>query len=209
MDVKKLFKIIWLPFALALTVSVMMKGNQVTAESLFQIPTGSIATVTGTPVGAIAVVLSNEQGFANLRSGPNTVGYEVVGVLLVGEQVAALGRSPGGNWIVVAYPGAQNGIGWVFSDLVEITGSLPIIEPPATITPRTTPTIDPTLAAQFLIDVAPTRLPTYTPPPPLILPTVISDVPTTVSERVPYGLVIVALGVIGIFGLLISFLRGR
>jgi hypothetical protein len=200
---------------LGLIVSLMMlaiAGRQTVAfgaENLLQIPTGSIATVTGTAVGALATVLPNEQGFANLRAGPNTLGYEIVGVLLVGETVPALGISPGGNWIVVAYPGAQNGIAWIFSDLVEVTGTLPIIEPPPTITPRTTPTIDPTLAAQFLVEVQPTRLPTFTNPPPLVLPTFGSGASTTVSENVPYALVIIGLGIVGLFGLLISILRGR
>ncbi|MFM8321166.1 MAG: hypothetical protein ACKOC5_09655, partial [Chloroflexota bacterium] len=49
-----------------------------------QIPTGSIATVTGTPVNALVVVLDNEQGYVNLRAGPNTVGYEIVGMLTAG-----------------------------------------------------------------------------------------------------------------------------
>ena len=175
----------------------------------FQIPTGSIATVTGTQVGAIVVVLPNEQGFANLRSGPNTLGYEIVGVLVVGQQVAGLGRSPGGNWILVAYPGVQDGSAWVWSDLVEVRGSLPIIEPPPTSTPKTTPTIDPTLAAQFNVDLQPTRLPTFTPPPPLVIPTQISDSLTTISSRIPVALIILGLGAIGFFGLIISFLQSR
>jgi hypothetical protein len=174
-----------------------------------QIPTGSIATVTGTQVGALATVLQNEQGFANLRAGPNTLGYEVVGVLLVGQQVPALGRSPGGSWIMVAYPGAPGGAAWVFSDLVEVKGSLAIVQPPPTVTPQITPTLDPTLVAQFDVDVQPTRLPTYTAPPPMVLPTLGSDGPQTLSGRIPVALLIIGLGVLGIFGLLISFLRNR
>jgi hypothetical protein len=174
-----------------------------------QIPTGSIATVTGTQVGALATVLQNEQGFANLRAGPNTLGYEVVGVLLVGQQVPALGRSPGGSWIMVAYPGAPGGVAWVFSDLVEVKGSLSIVQPPPTVTPQITPTLDPTLVAQFEVDVQPTRLPTYTAPPPMVLPTLGSDVSQTLSGRIPVALLIIGLGVLGIFGLLISFLRNR
>jgi hypothetical protein len=174
-----------------------------------QIPTGSVPTVTGTPVIAIATVLPNEQGFANLRAGPNTLGYEIVGVLLVGQQVPAIGRSPGGNWILVAYPGAPDGVAWVFSDLVEVLGELPIIQPPPTITPRTTPTLDPTLEAQFPVQIEPTRLPTYTAPPPLALPTLTDDISQSLTGRIPFGLIIIGLGVIGLFGILISFLSGR
>ncbi|NTW99822.1 MAG: SH3 domain-containing protein [Geobacteraceae bacterium] len=206
---KKTMVIGILGFGVLLFFVWIMPWITVSAMNVEQIPTGSIATVTGTQVGALATVLQNEQGFANLRAGPNTLGYDVVGVLLVGQQVPALGRSPGGSWIMVAYPGAPGGAAWVFSDLVEVKGSLPIVQPPPTVTPQTTPTLDPTLVAQFEVDIQPTRLPTYTAPPPMVLPTLGSDVPQTLSGRIPVALLIIGLGVLGIFGLLISFLRNR
>ena len=86
-----------------------------------QIPTGSIPTVTGTPVGALAIVLANEQGFINVRAGPSTVAYDIIGVLVEGSQVPAIGRSPGGDWVEVAYPGVPGGVAWIWSDLVEVT----------------------------------------------------------------------------------------
>ena len=167
------------------TLVIVLLGVRysVAAKELYQIPTGSVPTVTGTQVAAIATVLQNEQGFANLRAGPNTLGYEIVGVLLVGQQVPALGRSPGGNWILIAYPGAPNGMAWIFSDLVGVVGTLEIVQPPPTITPRTTPTLDPTLAAQFPVEIQPTRLPTYTAPPPLILATLPGGNSIPVSEE--------------------------
>jgi len=176
---------------------------------LAQIPTGSIPTVTGTPVGALAIVLDNEQGFVNVRAGPSTVAYEIVGVLITGQQVPALGRSPGGDWIQVTYPGVPGGVAWVWSDLLEVRGSLRVIEPPPTPTPAMTATIDPTLAAQFLVEVPPTRLPTFTEPPPLSQPTLPADAPIATSGRVPTGLVIIGLAVVGLFGTLISLLSRR
>lgn len=182
----------------------------VQAERLKQIPTVSIATVTGTPVGAVAVVMDSEQGFANVRAGPSTKDYEAVGVLTEGSQVPALGRSPGGQWVMIAYPGAPGGVGWVYADLVQVRGgALPIVEPPPTPTPRTTATINPTLAAQFLVEVPPTRLPTFTAPQPLQMPTYQADAPLTSSGRAPMGLVIIVMAVLGLIGVLISFLRGR
>jgi hypothetical protein len=174
-----------------------------------QIPTGSIPTVTGTPVGAVAVVLANEQGFANVRSGPSTIGYEILGVLVIGQEVPALGRSSGGDWIQIVYPGVPGGVAWIWSDLVEVKGSLDIVEPPPTPTLRITPTIDPTLAAQFLVDIPPTRLPTFTEPPPISIPTLPEEAPVTTSSGVPMGLIIIGMAVIGLFGTLISILGGR
>ena len=174
-----------------------------------QIPTGSIPTVTGTPVGALAVVLDNEQGFINVRAGPSTVAYDIVGVLVEGSQVPALGRSPGGDWVQVAYPGVPGGTAWIWSDLVDVRGSVPVIEPPPTPTPRITATIDPTLAAQFLVEVPPTRLPTFTPPPIIPTPTIPVDAPIATPGRIPMGLILISMVLAGIFGTLISLLRGR
>jgi len=181
----------------------------VSAGQLAQIPTGSIPTVTGTPVGALAVVLDNEQGFINVRAGPSTVAYEIVGVLVEGSQVPAVGRSPGGDWVEIVYPGVPGGVAWIWSDLVEVRGSLPVVEPPPTQTPRVTATIDPTLAAQFLVEAPPTRLPTFTEPPPLNKPTIPVDAPIASQGPLPVGLMIIILALIGIFGTLISFVRSK
>lgn len=181
----------------------------VKAGRLVQIPTGSIPTVTGSPISAVAIVLSNEQGFANVRSGPGTLGYEIVGVLVEGQQVPALGRTTVGDWIMISYPGIPGGIAWVWKDLVEVRGNVPIVEPPATNTPRVTATIDPTLAAQFLVDIPPTKQPTFTPAPPVQMPTFLPNSVQQGQGRVPIGFLIIGMAVVGFFGLLISLLRGR
>jgi hypothetical protein len=153
-------------------------------------------------------VLDGGEPEINIRSGPGR-SYDTVGILGRGQWVLALGRTPGGDWIQIAYPGAPGGVAWVYAYLAEVTGELPIVMPPPTPTPRTTPTIDPTLAAQFIIEVPPTRLPTFTPPPPLTLPTFPPEMPVRGSGGQPIGLVIVTLGVIGMLGAVISLLRRR
>lgn len=177
------------------------------AEHLEQIPTVSIPTVTSSPMGA-SVTVTRDQDQINVRSGPDT-DYPIIGILIAGQQVPALGRSVGGQWIQVVYPGGAEGVAWVYAPLVVAEGVLPIIEPPPTPTPRTTPTIDPTLAAQFIVEIQPTRLPTFTAPPPLVLPTIAAPGARSVTQRIPMGLLIVGLSVVGFFGMLISFLRSR
>jgi uncharacterized protein YraI len=198
---------------LALGLGVCLLGFKsfaaAAAGGISQIPTVAIPTVTGTPVGAIAIVRDNEQGFVNVRSGPSSVYYEIVGVLVEGSVVPALGRTPGGEWIEIAYPGVQGGVAWIWVDLVDIQGNLPIVEPPPTPTPRTTPTIDPTLAAQFLVEIPPTRLPTFTVPGPVIRPTFTEEPALGAPGRVPMGLILIVLFVVGIFGSFISFLGRR
>lgn len=167
-----------------------------------------MASVTGTAVGVtITVKLDQEQ--INVRSGPGTT-YSLVGVLLAGQKVPAKGRSVGGEWILVVYPGAPGGLGWVYAPLVDPSGgALPVVEPPPTPTPLVTATIDPTLAAQFIITTIPTRLPAFTQAPPLVIPTYQAVSGGFSAGGVPMGLVIVALAALGIFLGIFSLAQGR
>jgi hypothetical protein len=195
---------LWI-FLFADFTTVLFLGLSQTPVAAQQ-PTGSIPTVTGTPAGPIVTVSNPEQ--INVRSGPDSNEYNAIGILLPDEIVPALGKSSGGDWIEIAYPGVPGGVGWVYAPLVSLSpGFLPIIEPPPTPTPRTTPTLDPTLEAAFEVPLTPTRLPTFTSPPPLLIPTFTGGV--TTRSGVPFGLVIVGLAIIGIFGAVISYLRSR
>ena len=175
------------------------------AESPAQMPTGSLATVTSTPSGPMAVVKAGTEPQINLRSGPNAL-YERVGVLLAGQRVPAKGRTAVGEWVQVEYPGAPNGLAWVYASYIEIIPpvQLPIIEPPPTPTLAMTATIDPTLAARFVITVEPTRLPTFTQPPPLAIPTFAAVAGPSVSA-VPMGFVILGLAALGVFLGIVAF----
>jgi uncharacterized protein YraI len=165
-----------------------------------------LATVTGTPEGPMIIVPDE----VNVRLGPGT-NYDKVGVLIAGQEAPALGRSSGGEWIKIIYPGVAGNVAWVYAPFVVLDSSqqlLPIIEPPHTPTPKVTPTIDPTLAAQFnLGEAPPTRLPTYTPADPVIQPT-IEPVQVESSRGFPPILAILGLLVVGLFGIVVSFLRG-
>ncbi len=188
----------WAVVTLALTALVAATSNLVLAEDATPIP-----TVTSTPMGTTVVVLGGGNPQINVRAGPGGT-WPVIGVLVVGERVPAIGRSPMGEWIKIVYPGSKTGTGWVYSYLVRVEGGdLPIVEPPPTPTPVTTPTVDPTLAAQFLVQVPPTRLPTFTPPPPLVVPTF--SAARAGGVRFPSALVIFGLFTVGIFGILVSF----
>lgn len=183
--------------------------NPVEAGTLAQQPTVDFPTVTGTPRGPYVVVNAGTANDSqiNVRAGPNQL-TEKVGVLLVGQEVPAIGRY--GDWVQIEYPGVTGGKAWVFGNLVTVFGGdLPLIVPPPTSTPNTTRTVDPTLAAQFLTTPQATRLPTFTQPAPLEIPTFTVDVGNTASSGIPIGLIIVGLGALGIFLGVIALISGR
>jgi uncharacterized protein YraI len=141
----------------------------------------------------------------NVRGGPNTVSYPIVGRVFPGDVLPALGVSPGREWIQVAFPDAPGGVGWVYAAYVSISGGeLRVVEPPPTPAPLATATVDPTLAAAFVFQPTPTRMPTFTPPPPLEIPK-FSDADTPRPSGLPSGLIVASLLLIGAIGLVASF----
>lgn len=177
---------------------------------LAQQPTGSVATVTGTPAGPTIKV---DQSIPQIRvfAGPSSFDYPAIGVLLGNEIAPAIGRAKGReDWIQIRYPGVPGSTGWVWGLYVSLSPGalLPIVELPPTPTPLSTPTINPTLEAAFIGQQTPTRLPTFTPPPPLDLPS-FTDETGGPATSVPTGLLILGLGLFGFFGAVISYLRGR
>lgn len=174
-----------------------------------QQPTGSVPTVTGTVSGPIITVYADLVQ-VNVYSGPSTYIYPAIGVMLAGQSAPALGRARDQDWIQISYPGVPGAKAWIYAPYVRISpGSrLERVEAPPTPTPFSTPTIDPTLAAAFVIPETPTRLPTFTPPPQIVAPVFFED-EIGQPNRIPTGLLIFSIGFIGLLGVLISFLRGR
>lgn len=183
--------------------------SPVYASPLSQLPTGSVPTVTGTPSGPMAIVQPGNEPQVNLRSGPGAL-YDRVGVLLIGQKAPAKGRSPLGEWILIEYPGVPGGTAWVYALYVKIDppAQLPIVEPPPTPTPVQTATIDPTLAAKFVITREPTRLPTFTAPAPLAIPTFTAESSPTL-KGIPMGLIILGLAALGVFFGIVALAQGR
>ncbi len=172
-------------------------------------PTEIIPTVTGTPVSSY-IIVNADNDKVNLRSCANATTCEIIGILLPGQKAVARARTTGGMWIQVEYPGVPGGLAWLHSSLVTLYGNdLPAVEPPPTPTPLYTITINPTLAAQFIITIQPSRLPTFTQPAELVFPTYESQASNPITSRVPMGLVITGLASLGVFGALLSVLRGR
>ena len=186
------FKTLWgIVLIMGLGAGAFLSPKQAEAYQDAPTPSGVMVTVTYTdPI--------------NIRSGPSTVNYPIVGQLAPGDVVPALGVSPKREWILISYAG---GTGWVYASFVSISGGeLQIVEPPPTPTPLATSTIDPTLAAAFNVQPTQTRMPTFTPPPPLEIPEFTDKAGTPFGAA---GIFIVGLGLIGGIGLVVSFIMRK
>jgi uncharacterized protein YraI len=154
--------------------------------------------------GSVIVTVTYEEPI-NVRGGPSTVFYPIVGRLFPGDTRPALGVSPGREWVQISYADAPGGVGWVYAAYVTVSGGeLRIVEPPPTPTPLATATINPTYAAAFVFQPTPSRMPTFTPPPPLTVPQ-FADATVSRPKGVPSGLFVLGLMLIGAAGLLVSF----
>jgi len=180
----------------------------------FQVPSDSASAQgsepTSTPNAAGAYITVTYIEPINVRAGPSSYDYPVIGSLPVGGTAPALARSPAGEWIQISYPDSPNGIGWVYAANVSLSASglLPVVEPPPTATPAVTPTINPTYAAALQAVPTLTRKPTFTAPPPLKLPTYVASEAGS-TPRLQTGWIIVGLAVVGFLGMAVSSLRRR
>lgn len=192
------------PLSLTLTFLLLMVGTYLASSSTdvrAQQPTETPAST-----GLFITVVTNEPQI-NVRLGPSSTVYPVVGVLPQGATAPALGRSQGGDWVQIEFPSAPGGKGWVYSALVQVSppGNLQIAEPPPTPVPPPTSTIDPTLAAQFVILPTNTRLPTFTPAP--TLAGFEFENPSGSQYNIPWASIIIAFAILGVIGFLLSLLR--
>lgn len=189
-------------FAILLILGIL---SPIIQPAQAQQPTGSIPTVTSTPLGPMVTVYENLE-IINVYGGPDMYIYPPVGVMLRGQSLPALGRSADTDWIMIAYPGAPDGVAWVYGSWVSLSpGQLPLVTPPPTPTPRATAALNPTLIASYLGNITPTRLPTFTPAPPVEAPR-FSEMP--ISPSFPTGLLIILFALIGALGM-ISMMRRR
>ena len=156
-----------------------------------------------TTTGVLATIVYDEQ--INVRSGPSTVNYPIIGNLFPGDIVPALGLSKGREWVQISFPNGIGGVGWVYAPFVSLSGGeLQIVEQPPTPTPLVTATIDLTLAAQFIVQPTQTRIPTFTPPPPLDVPQ-FTDVGASQPSGAAFGTFIIILIILGVVGLVFSY----
>ena len=200
----------WFRLTLWIFIAASFLGLWLAAPTRALVYAQTAVTATDTPGGPQPFITVNVVGepAVNIRSGPNTADYPIIGQLPVGATAPALAKSPSSTWIQISFPSGPGGIGWVYAANVALSpGFLPIIEPPPTATPIATQTIDPTMAAAFIVQPTSTRLPTFTPSAPLVVPTFSNTVSR--SSGFPMGMVIVASALVGALVFLVSLFGRR
>jgi uncharacterized protein YraI len=179
----------------SLGAALLLSPDQAEAFQAASTPTGIFITVTYTDP-------------MNVRNGPGTF-YDIIGQIFPGDVFPAVGISPGREWIQISYAQGPGGLGWVYTSYVSVSGGeLQIVEPPPTPAPLVTNTVDPTLAAAFNLQPTPSRMPTFTPPPPLTVPQFTEEA-GSVRAPIRSGYLIIILGALGAIGLAASFLLRR
>ena len=103
--------------------------------------TQTTAATTTTSIAA-SVTISNESGFANIRSGPDTT-YDLVGKLNQGETAPVKGKNQDGTWWQISFAAGTGGVGWVRADLVQANAAaanVAVVSAPAKPTAAPVPT---------------------------------------------------------------------
>ena len=203
-------KRLWFRLTLWILFAASLLGLLLAAPIRASVHAQAVATGTDTPGGPQPFITVNVVGepAINVRTGPNTADYPIIGQLPIGATAPALAKSPQSTWIQISYPSGPGGVGWVYAANVSLSaGFLPMVEPPPTATPLATQTIDPTFAAAFIVQPTSTRLPTFTPSVPLVIPTF--STADSQSGGFPMGMVIVASALVGALVFSISLFGRR
>jgi len=185
---------------------LLLSPEGVFAKSSAQNP---VPTVTPLDRGVIATVRAGMTDPVKVRSGPSTL-YSEIGVLLIGQSVTAKGRSDGGLWLLIAYRECPvDRVGFMRLIWIWLLVNYLSLNHRQQLRRVTTATIDPTLAAQFIVTSIPTQLATFTPAPPLVIPTYAPQSDGQFLGGIPVGLVILTLAGLGLVLGAVSLLQIR
>jgi hypothetical protein len=110
------------------------------------------------PGGPIAKVKQN----SNCRAGTDAV-FEIVAILMKGQQVPVVGKSPSSDYLVVAEP-AQGRTCWIAANFVDVQGvlsqvaiiqppPLPVVEEPPEVPPEEPPEPPPDTIDPFIVTI--------------------------------------------------------
>lgn len=104
-------------------------------------PTATATTASGTPAANVPTPTSTAVTAVVTNPGPNPVNMHVtpsltaqtIATLGASESAQALGKTPNGEWILVALPGQAGQTAWIYTSVIQFTGgdlnTLPVANP--------------------------------------------------------------------------------
>jgi hypothetical protein len=191
-------------------------------------------TPSRTPTQDFSLIRVEAPVQGNVRSAPS-LDAQILGVIKPGQFFAVTGRYA--KWLRIQYQQAPNGIGWVYEDVVKMTGgdpaSIPLIDAGAVPSPNVqtagaqqtanyltatpgapeTATVMQASATGVFTRAADDArqpgvpLPTFTYPPPFVEATLPSRSAAVSRSGLPPVVPIIGLAILGMAGLFISSLR--
>ncbi|MFQ5407408.1 MAG: SH3 domain-containing protein [Anaerolineales bacterium] len=189
----------------ALVVGLSLAAQQPDVQAQVATVTATWTLVPSATLGGVTVFVPDQ---VNVRVGPGTQ-FDQVGVLIAGQTAPAVGRTEFGEWIQIEYFGAPGDRAWVFAPLVVLRegtiDELQVATAPPTATRPPTATFAPGVGPGGT--PLPTRLPTFTPAPPVVQPTFAP--PDVGGGGFPPALIIIGLFVVGILSGIVAILRQR
>jgi hypothetical protein len=202
MDIKNIKARLLLMIVCTIFAAFGLLFNSALAQQIGSTPTPTVDTYNS------SVTAKNEG--ANVRTGPGSFDYPIIGSLQPGETAPAIGRSPAGEWIQIIFEAAPLGNGWVYAANVTLSPEalLPVVEPPPTKMPDVMLTPNATFEAELKTEAPPTRMPTFTDPAPISIPTFQNPSGSIQTQGISSWLILV-LGVVGIGIYIISKIGKR
>jgi len=117
----------------ALTIIAPSGGTPAaTAAASSDIVVVAAVPATPPPPPPASVAQLSTTANLNVRSGPG-VGYDILGVLLLGQQAEIIGRNTDATWWQIKFAGAKQGYGWVSAQYAQASniGNVPVVHAPA------------------------------------------------------------------------------
>lgn len=117
----------------ALTIVAPSSGAPVaTAAASSDIVVVAAVPATPPPPPPASVAQLTTTANLNVRSGPGA-NYDILGVLLLGQQAEIIGRNSDATWWQIKFAGAKQGYGWVSAQFAQTSniGNVPIVNAPA------------------------------------------------------------------------------
>lgn len=87
---------------------------------------GGTPDLAGTEQASTVIVTNSSGGTINVRSLPD-LASPLLGYMMPGDTAKALARTEDGTWLIIEFPSSPNGMGCVYTELVQVDGPVELL----------------------------------------------------------------------------------